>query len=661
MLMLAAAGSSGWAVPQDITVRERTIVQRAHGRVVELEGVAPTGLPLAHAPRVWMRGDEIRGGGPAWAEPVHWATPRRTEAEILAAVSAAGYRARSARAQHRPDGSVAWWVDVAFDPHTRSRPVVWVDDSTGEVRRGLEQVRAVAAAAFARNPVLDEAPTVFELEGLADPPEDLRGPLFDVRQCEDPGVPGACVPAVVPPSEAGDFVFDVPMSAEDHARGDDLFAAASLAVHAQRYEAFAARHGLPLAPCLETQAPGVLLANYRGFTAQGEVRVANAGYTGDCSLLAFFGQGPDADWSYDADVVLHELAHGTIAALIGEGRVLGGTRRRPDAVVQDAGAINEGLADFVAAVITGDPGHAEYVRAYEGGWMRDATHGFVCPSDLRGEIHYDGEPVTGALWAAYEQLGEDLVEPALDAVALLDEDATFEEYAAAVLMLTEEALGPDAHAVLEAALADHGLVDCARVADWDALEHPLWVLPRFGSYGYFTPMRPPALQVRLDVPADAVSATVQFETVVVPQAGWEPIGDVHVLVQSGAPIAFSYSVDEDARTTVEASPDLHLASVNDGSFTLDVEPGQPTYLAFFNQGQHVVQLSGLEVTFEVADVGSSGAETPTTGDSGDTDGAPASSEGGAGCSVAGGAPWATTLLMLLLVGGRCRRSRGRPR
>ncbi|MGH1340685.1 MAG: hypothetical protein ACRBN8_03975 [Nannocystales bacterium] len=663
------------ALPPEVALQERTIAQRATMSLVEARAIAPTGLPIADRSRWFVHEGSVRGvrsGAPILA--TGWSPATRTASAVEAMVEAEGYRAIAAHAEHRPsDGSVRWRVDVGFDPATGRRPLVWVDDVSGVLLVGPDQVRGVSAAAFARNPVLDDTATVFELVGIDDPAGGLADGVFDVRQCADPGAAGACVLDPVTPTEADDFVFAAPRSDADHARVDDRFSAASIAVHAQRYSAFAEEHGLPMPPCIDAGAPGVLVANYRGFTGGPSIRVANAGYTGDCSFLAFFGQGPAADWGYDADVVAHELAHGTIAARLGEGRVLGLARRRAEGVVEDAGAIGEALADFVAAVLTGDPGHAEYVRAYDGGAARNADNALRCPSDLVGQIHADSEPLTAALWEAHAVVGDALVGPVMDAVAMLEEDATFEEAADAMLMMTEAALGAEARAALETGLLAHGLLDCERISTWQELRGPLGLWPRFGARGRFEPMRPPPMQIRVDVPADAVSMTVRYSLSVVPDPGWAPVGDLHVLVQAQTPVEFSYVVDDEGATAVEATPDLHVASINDGEFELDVDPGSTQFLAFFNQGQHLTRVGDFEVSFELDEASSSGAADTEIGDSGtsamastDTSsgGEEASANGaGAGCRTTGPLqPWS-----LLWVFGACagvrrgrRRSRGGP-
>lgn len=658
------------ALPPGVTLHERTVSSRGETSVVEAQAVAPTGLPIAGRPRWFVVGDEvrhIRAGDPVLA--TRWAVPSQAAEAIEALADARGFTVRSVHAEHRPgDGSVRWRVEVGFEPSTGQRPLVWVDDVTGAITVGPDRVRGVSAAAFARNPVLDEAAEVFELNGVDDPQGGLADGTFDVRQCEDPGTLAACVLAPISPSDAGDFVFDTPQSDADHAREDDRFSAASIAVHAQRYATFSLEHGIPLPPCVGAGEPGLLVANYRGFTGEDSILVANAGYTGDCSFLAFFGQGPAADWGYDADVVAHELTHGAIAAELGEGRVLGRARRRSEGVVQDAGAIGESLADFVAAVYTGDPGHAEYVRAYDGGTPRNADNDLRCPSDLVGQIHADSEPLTGALWEAHATVGDVLVGPVVDAVALLEDDATFEEAAEAILLTVDASLGAEARAAVETGLERHGLLACERVSRWQDVRGPLGLLPRFGAGGRFDPMRPPPMQIRVDVPPDAGAMTVRYSMSVVPDPGWAPVGDLHVLVQAEEAIVFSYTVDEEGATTVAADPDLHIASINEGEFTLDVEPGATLYLAFFNQGLHLTRVSDFEVAFEPEASGTTGGSSgsletgipPMT--STDTSGGtrePLAEGGSSGCRAGAPArPW-FLLLLFAWAGSQTRRKKTR--
>ncbi|MEM6294829.1 MAG: MYXO-CTERM sorting domain-containing protein [Myxococcota bacterium] len=651
------------ALPTGVTAQPRSLVRRGGAEIREAQPVAPTGLPIGRPAR-WLIRDGVvtqTRRAPSLLA-AHWVAPTRSPDDVRSLARLAGHRvAVDARVQGRHDprtGAVRWFVDTGVDPLTLAHPVVWVDDGSGSVHVGPDRTRRVEAQAYPRNPLLDAMPERFDLSTLADPPASLADDRFAAMQCGDPGAPAACALRPIDPSEAGDFVFDAPASDEDHRAQDDPFAAASIFVHTDRWAAFAAEHGLPLPPCVQDGEVGQLVANYRGFTGDDVILVPNAGYTGDCSILTFYGQGREADWGYDADVVLHEMTHGTVDAQMGADRVLGVRRQRADGVVEDAGALNESVADFVAAVISGDPDHAEYVRAYEGGTMRSAANDRRCPEALVGQLHFDAEPMTGALWEAHLELGDDLVTPIIDALLLLDEDATFEEASAAFEATVAAELGDDAAAVLRAALQRHNLLDCTRAADAEAFEGPLWLWPPFGSGGRYEPMRPPALQLRFDVPEDANRLTVTYEVFVTPQAGWEPVGDVHVLVREGEPTAFSYAVGDDGRTLVDAAPDQHLPSVNDGRFELDVTPGAPVYVAFFNQGLHLTRVFDIEASYDAVPDDPSGSTGPDEATGGEMTGgiepepdapADAALDDDGGCSVQPGYGGSQPVLALMLL------------
>ncbi len=670
-----AAASVARAWPQEPSARLRVLGQRAGVSVVELRSETLRG-PLGRwtvtaEGRVLLYTPGPEPDAEAWAQ--HGAIGfRRSPAEVLGAVGAAGWSAPAGSARPRRDpvsGRAGWTVDVRPHAPTLSRPVIWVDDATLRVHVGPDRTRFAEALAFLGNPVVTPEPQRFELTALPDEPTALADPRFDVRNCGDPGAPAFCELLPVPPSEAGDFVFEAPAPdvAEDHARLEDPFAAASIYVHADRWARFMVDQQLPWPPCVVDGEPGVLLANYRGFDGNGGViPVANAGYTGDCELLAFFGQGPRADWGYDADVVVHELTHGVVEAQMGPQRVLGRTRARSEGVLDDAGAINEAIADFVAAVMADDPDHGEYVRAYDGGHLRSAANDLRCPDDLTGEIHFDAEPLTGALWEAYQDLGVELVGPVVDAIAMLPEDATFEEASLAFETLTRAELGEAAGDRLREALLGHNLVDCVRAAAASTRSRPLWLWPKSGSRGRFDPMRPPPLQVRFDAPQGRDLLTVTFDIEVVPDPGWAPVGDVHIVMQEGSPIDFSFDPDEDGGLRVRADPEQHLPSVNEGRFELRVTPGTSSYVAFFNQGLHLTRISNLQAEFsEAPAMGGGSSSTGGSGDdsssgseavgSGETGSEPPALDDDGGCACGVGRRRGPGLAWCLVLGLRRRR------
>src|SRR5262249_7517194 len=119
-------------------------------------------------------------------------------------------------------------------------------------------------------------------------------------------------------------------------------------------------------------------------------------------------QGTKSDFAYDADVVSHEFGHAIVQASITDG--LQGDEADKWGVIPAAAAMNEGLADYVAAARTNDPKIGEYVGDLSGtgeGSLRDLGNTFKCPSLIRGEVHNDSQHFSAALWAARVVLATD--------------------------------------------------------------------------------------------------------------------------------------------------------------------------------------------------------------------------------------------------------------
>lgn len=593
--------------------------------------------------------------------------PIHTGADILETLTAAGWRPQpgvapvlTLRADARDQLDWVWRVEQQLRRDAQGElhnAWLFVMDRSGAVREGVSRVRSARARAFARNPALDPLTELFDLPNIEDPATRLQGAVFDVRNCVPPKGAGVCILAEVAPNDSGDFDFPAPdvTVASDNTQTQDLFAAASVYVHADKFRSRALALGFGESLCTQSGQPTVLVANYRGFSATGDIWVSNAAYTGDCELAAVFGQGARVDWGYDGDVIYHELTHGLIEAGLGAGRVLGIARPRPDAVVNDAGALGEGIADFMAAVVAGDPDHAEYVAEYGDGQGRSVANELRCPEDLRGEIHHDGQIFSGALWDAYLELGEPLVEALPAAIAMLSEDATFEDGVRNVEQVLQAQLGSDAAAVFGAAAAEHGIVECPRVVDIADLE-TLRLLSRSAPGGSYDPMRPPSAQVRVDVPAGVSQMRVEFRIDVETSPGWDPSANVDVLVRAGAATVFTYE-RTDALTSVDANPNMHIPGINAGVFEVEVTPGEPVFLAFFTQGFLTNVLTEFEVTFSESAQGTT--MEPTGGEDQATQGTTAASESdapGCACGVSGqGARW---LWACLFAFGCARRSRG---
>ena len=503
---------------------------------------------------------------------------------------------------------LAWRVRPPPDPVTLSRRTFFVDAQTLAIAAGPNRTLRARARAFEHNPVVDAGPAEFDLNFVDKPATELVGPYYRVLNCVAPTQGPTCAFAQVLADDGGDFMFvapDVSIPA-DNKQPEDRFAAASIYYHADKFHRFVSELGLEGLPCHAQGERATLVANYKVYDADGWISIDNAAYVGDCELTAVFGQGPGADWGYDGDVIYHELTHGLIEQMMGPPRFLGRAGWRPEAVVVDAGAIGEGIADFVAAALSGDPVHGDYVAAFGGGQGRDAANDLACPQALTGEIHFDSEPFAGALWAAYRDIGDPLVPAVIDAVAMFPEDVSFEEAAAIITAVTSAELGADAAGRLAQVFATRRLDDCERIVAWDELERPMWLVPK-STNGSYDPMRPPPVQLAVEVPSDVDTMRVDFGIKVLPTPGWDPVGDVHVLVQHGSAVRFAYTQDPRKDVVrVEATPDEHIPSINDGSFEVEVLPRSSVYLAFFNLGVHVAVISDIEVSYEQRGTGETG-------------------------------------------------------
>ena len=103
----------------------------------------------------------------------------------------------------------------------------------------------------------------------------------------------------------------------------------------------------------------------------------------DGDALHFYGAGACENAARITDVVLHEFGHSfhTQAHLAGA----------------FSSALGEGLADFFAANITGDPGIGRGLN-FDDEAVRDVEPDLVFPDDVSGDEHVTGLIVAGALW-----------------------------------------------------------------------------------------------------------------------------------------------------------------------------------------------------------------------------------------------------------------------
>src|SRR5262249_13643665 len=118
------------------------------------------------------------------------------------------------------------------------------------------------------------------------------------------------------------------------------------------------------------------------------------------SAMVFF-QGAKADFAYDTSVTYHEFTHGMVYTVADfSGIAFYGNHHGAH---DEAGAMNEGIADYFASAHLQDPVSGQYVGPRLAGGtqdvaLRDLTHNDKCPQVLWGEVHQDSQHFSEALW-----------------------------------------------------------------------------------------------------------------------------------------------------------------------------------------------------------------------------------------------------------------------
>lgn len=175
----------------------------------------------------------------------------------------------------------------------------------------------------------------------------------------------------------------------------------------------------------------------------------------DSDSIIFF-QG-DKDFAYDSRVVYHEYTHA----------VVGTSRLQVPAVLDQYGldnsapSMNEGIADYFAASISGDPRIGRYVGVMGLG-LRDLSSFRSCPEDIADEVHAQGELIGSMLWSLRDALGQETA----DAIAYraLERFGLATTHNQAAELILEEAQRVDSQTGNQALeiLNRHGMLDCVR-------------------------------------------------------------------------------------------------------------------------------------------------------------------------------------------------------
>ena len=437
---------------RDVSWRGRTAVhwQQLH-RAVPVVG-AEVVVRVAPDGRVVSTASSLRRDLRVAAEPAM--APAEAEAIARAAVFGAGpddARAELAVLPTAGGGRLVYraLVETAWPP---SLWRVTVDAVDGEVLDASDLRRFAEGFAYAHNPVTDEDVITVTLTDLLGEESTMVGTYAQVRSTVFDGET-AGTEFLATADGNGDFFYE-----PEEPAVDDAFAEVHTYHHltsvSRLYEA---EHGHTF------DGPAIVTTNYR---ATDGGTFDNAYFTNNLAgdTLLVFGQGT-IDFSYDADVVVHEFGHSiiqTVTQMLFDGLITYdeyGWNVAP-------GALHEGVADYMAASYHDDPVMGEYIGVF--GASRDLENDHACPTHVIGEPHEDGKLVGGAAWAIREVLGAETADAVFyGALGQLVPTPSFQDFGEAVAQAIEEleedgaidgATGDEVRGILE----ERGLLLCGR-------------------------------------------------------------------------------------------------------------------------------------------------------------------------------------------------------
>lgn len=468
---------------------------------------------------------------------------------------------------------LAYEVDTALsldgigpDGPLPSKKTVWISANSGIVLDEWEHVRASKARVFRTNPAITPDPIVVGLSGVhaQGAGEPLVGDRVQSYNCtlveQDPATlpkwwkEGKCYPVHKALSNAdGDFFPPLPdiILPEDNADDEDQYAELSMYWNAERFFDKMAALGVTAFPCeLST-----MLANYRSPTLSPSypdldyTPLNNAYWTGTCDpdegVSMIFGQGSAVDFGFDGDVVYHELGHGMVSVLTPTG--LGDITLRHDAVLVDAGGMNEAIADYFSVMLSNEPELGDYVARFWPGYgssIRSAENEKTCPDDTVGQVHNDGEPFMAAMWATRKRVGHEKLDPLLlKMLTMLAPDADLETASGTLLELAE-ADGWTATELghLIRAFDARSLFDCPRIiTDPERVSsgRTMHLRPKGAAV---TPFLPGPMQLRHQVPEGSDNVVVKFRSGAQDVVPGNPSGVVVLLKRADEPMEFTYTL-----------------------------------------------------------------------------------------------------------------------
>lgn len=618
-----------------------------------------------------------------------------------------------------PSGArLAWMVQAPAQLPELYAPLVTVDAVSGRVVASVNAVRFLhRAKVFPTNPVVDKGVTTEVTLAIPDGTSTPENADIVSYNCVDNGtvktttgahgtrsshVCDLVKSAVVDPT-AGDFLQYDP--APD-TQGGDPFAEVQIFYHANKafeyYRSFAGNGGFKLATA---DQPLFVVSNWMsGGRISGDAGVPEAGAesgvdaglpalqpyqnaaympfvagaTGGGSLPGLyptqitggvlqFGQGAAADYSYDGEVIYHEFTHAVVNATI---NLVPYWHLDTQGATASPGAMNEGLADFFSASISGETKLGTYavkdLQMPGATSIRDLGNSATCPHDMIGEVHADSLFFTGALWRVRSQLATDADKKLFTATmftvmtTIASGDLGYEDLSNAFVTALGKTLGAGAAKLMSDEFTARGMLPrCERVIEWagrplrgtDAMSQYTLNVAGTAEFNATLTYAPSFYQVKVPLPAGQNAVTVTFRGAGSGFGGATAFQPAY-LVSYDAPVAFTLKgMKANTTTIVNATNGTSGADAGSTAGTLqtytakfDVPQGVANaFVMLINKGQSGGYL--LDQTFSLDTTpGDAGSGDPDAGvDAGGLSDAPsdAATSSGCGCTTGVGAPAAT--------------------
>jgi MYXO-CTERM domain-containing protein len=615
-----------------------------------------------------------------------------------------------------PGGArLVWLLYRGLIPGTPRAPMVLVDASSGVVVGVRDETRFDrAATVFELNPVKSPTESDVTLATL-DPGATLLADqriesltCIDTHQLEGKQGIHFCE---LQPHASADAQGDFPYSYQSDTDPEDAFAEVSMYYHANKMYAFLESLGMPelsLAPLTtvanlrfpagwdvfdvsQMKNPNLELQPYNNafFTPENPYGSLFAGVHGGL----FFGQGDNADFAYDGDVVYHEFGHAMVDRTIS---LVASWHLDEQGASDQPGAMNEGLADYFSSALAGDSQVGEYAAknlgyGNGGGFIRDLNNKDTCPKNISGEVHADSTLFSGALWSVRQSLPE-ADRPSYDAALLMalvgapTGDVSYDDVADLFLASLEASpLGTAGKSALETEMQNRGVLpSCPRVFEYtgNGIHAPS------GSFngGFFAPGRPylnfdssiayaPGLiQVHAKLAAGSEQIRIRWQAFDLPPqyqlGGPDTVPYTSAaLVQFGSdPITFSYGV-----TGPMTDADGPYPASYGATEYIDVPAGASEVWAMIvDQGDDPGLYSSIKIETKSASSGGTGGSggisasggapgvggnALTRGGAAPTNDAELTPAGGCGCATPRGSTRNFAWLALALLGLAARRRR----